>query len=161
MFSSTRAVEVQQPDGSTTLLAHLAHLVMPQRFPALVQQQQCTAAGSTSVQQQADEAGAAPAASSQQRQVAEQVAAAGPDPLGALMQSTEPAAGTAAGSSSAPSPPPAAAGDTAVLPQQWPASCSAVYVCGVQPDWCTPLGWLHEHMKAADGFLYVAVHLTA
>lgn len=159
MFSSTRAVEVQQPDGSTTLLAHLAHLVMPQRFPALVQQQQCTAAGSTSVQQ-VDEAGPAPAASSQQQLVAEQVAAAAADPLGALTLCTEPAAGTAAGSSSAPSPP-AAAGDTAVLPQQCPASCSAVYVCGVQPDWCTPLAWLHEHMKAADGFLYVAVHLTA
>lgn len=147
--SSTRAVEVQQPDGSATLLAHLAHLVMPQRFPALVQQQQQldTAAGSSGVQQQ---------------EVAGQLAAAA-NPLGVLTPSTQPAAaGTAAGSSSSSlSPAAAAAGDATVLPQQWPASCSAVYVCGVQPDWCTPLGWLHEHMKAADGFLYVAVHLSA
>jgi hypothetical protein len=34
-----------------------------------------------------------------------------------------------------------------------------VFVCGVQPDWCTPLAWLHAHLKAADCFLYIVVHL--
>jgi hypothetical protein len=45
-----------------------------------------------------------------------------------------------------------------VLPSHWPSA--SVFVCGVQPDWCTPLGWLHAHLGAADCFLYVVVHIT-
>ncbi|WIA28691.1 hypothetical protein OEZ86_011227 [Tetradesmus obliquus] len=29
----------------------------------------------------------------------------------------------------------------------------------VEPDWCTPLAWLHANLKAADSFLYIVVHL--
>ncbi|KAF6263705.1 autophagy protein Apg5-domain-containing protein [Scenedesmus sp. NREL 46B-D3] len=45
------------------------------------------------------------------------------------------------------------------LPDGWPAS-PVVFVCGVQPDWRTPLAWLHANMKAADCFLYIVVHLV-
>lgn len=47
-----------------------------------------------------------------------------------------------------------------VLPPDWPDQGICVLVCGVQPDWCTPLAWLYTHMRAADGFLYIVVHLT-
>jgi hypothetical protein len=217
VYSTNRAIEVQQADGSATLLAHLVHHVMPQRFPALQQQQQgpVQAAGSSiphgaAQQQQALQtevplAGAAAADSGdlthQQDAMQQAQAEAASDPLGVLTSThSEPAAAGAAdgdepGSSrgaraeaadvaaaaasgnsrpdSQPSQPLAdlsassaaaapadsvqAAGDV-VLPASWPAAC-AVYVCGVEPDWRTPLGWLHANFKAADGFLYVVVHL--
>jgi hypothetical protein len=53
----------------------------------------------------------------------------------------------------------AAAAGSIELSPQWPTQ-SAVYVCGIHPDWRTPLGWLHANLKAADGFLYVAVHIN-
>eukprot|EP00879_Flechtneria_rotunda_P027378 GHRR01029326.1.p1 GENE.GHRR01029326.1~~GHRR01029326.1.p1 ORF type:complete len:438 (+),score=154.99 GHRR01029326.1:191-1504(+) len=45
-----------------------------------------------------------------------------------------------------------------VLPSSWPAA--SVMVCGVQPDWLTPLPWLYAHLRAADCFLYIVVHLV-
>eukprot|EP00878_Enallax_costatus_P016410 GHUV01017213.1.p1 GENE.GHUV01017213.1~~GHUV01017213.1.p1 ORF type:complete len:311 (+),score=108.01 GHUV01017213.1:605-1537(+) len=46
-----------------------------------------------------------------------------------------------------------------VLTSDWPSKGVSVLVYGVQPDWCTPLGWLHAHLRAADGFLYIVVHV--
>lgn len=217
VYSTNRAVEVQQPGGSATLLGHLVHQVMPQRFPALQQQSAAGAAGSSirqgaAQQQQAlqtdvPQALAAAVDSgdsiSQQDAMQEAECEAGPDPLGALTSTrSQPAAAgadgrdgqtgstsgvgeaadtaavsaavaaAASGNSSLDSQPSqpqdelSAAADSGqaavdvVLPAGWPALC-AVYVCGVQPDWRTPLGWLHANFKAADGFLYVVVHLSA
>lgn len=52
-----------------------------------------------------------------------------------------------------------AAAEGHVLPRSGPVAGVRVFVCGVQPDWCTPLGWLHRNLRAADGFLYIVVHL--
>lgn len=46
-----------------------------------------------------------------------------------------------------------------ILPPGWPARGVGVFACGVQPDWCTPLGWLYTNLRAADGFLYIVVHI--
>lgn len=247
VYSTSRALEAQQPNGSSTLLAHLVHAVLPQRFPA--PQQAATAAaaaarsGSTdSMQQQGpQQAGAAQRVQPPEGALheAQQGSPAGPpavseplggegdsqatqpqdaqhaesaeDPLGVLGSTSRPAAGAeqqgsgdgsagavldsalagqsctaavAAGASQdqgqqhssdrSSTPQEAqqpsgsavntagcadAAGGGVVLPAHWPQQC-AVYVCGIQPDWCTPLGWLHANLKAADGFLYVVVHLA-
>lgn len=68
-------------------------------------------------------------------------------------------AGSSAGKSLQPraSEGAASAADDSGPQAQWPKSCAA-FVCGIQPDWHTPLSWLHVNMKAADGFLYVVVH---
>jgi hypothetical protein len=189
VHSTNRAVEVQQADGSTTLLAHLVHAVMPQHFPALQQLGPSAAtkgsdAGSSERQQQQagdpvdagsraeqSPAAAATAAGSDQQ------AAAGDTggPLGVLASTSSPAVGQGTSASSqitqqalsdaaqgvpvsASSGEGAAVAGSIQLSPQWPTQ-SAVYVCGIQPDWRTPLGWLHAHLKAADGFLYVAVHI--
>lgn len=150
VFSTSRAVELQQPDGSATLLAHLLHAVMPQRFPAL----QPAAASGAEAARQPDSAAAA-------------AADAGSDPLGALGggSSGGPAAEPVASSSSSsqPPPPPHAAGSRpAAVSPGWPGGGACrVLVCGVTPDWSTPLGWLHAQLHAADGFLYVVVHVAA
>jgi Autophagy protein Apg5 len=47
-----------------------------------------------------------------------------------------------------------------VLPAVGWAPAVAV-VCGVQPPWTTPLGWLYGHFRSADGFLYIVVHLLS
>lgn len=155
VYSSSRAIEVQQPDGSSTVLAHLVHTVMPQRFPAPQQQQQQAVASSSIEQPQGNAA--------QQQSIQpqgdgqEQQQAAATDPLGVLSSSSsKPSASSS--DTGAVQEGTAAAAAGGVLPAQWPQSC-AVYVCGIQPAWCTPLGWLHANLKAADGFLYVVVHL--
>lgn len=209
VFSTSRPVEVLQPDGSPTLLAHLVHLAMPAAFPAPVhpaaaaapQQQQQQEGG----RQQHDVPAEAPAAAAEpQREAGVQLEPG--DPLGVAAAAGTAAADDAAGAAEAAEaaggqaepPPPAAAadegGDTAppaagapaeaaaegpggsrdpqavqgaaaaavpaaTLPDGWPAA--VVLVCGIQPDWCTPLGWLHANLRAADAFLYVVVHLPS
>jgi hypothetical protein len=205
VYSTNRAMEVQQPDGSATLLAHLVYVVMPQRFPAPQQPAAGPAARDSSIHSQDTQPQQQEPPLQQQQQEAEaqlhessrdagseagqpqQAQVDAGDPLGVLATAgSHPAAAATADSPSSSKPisaaadaaaaaatsPPqetstpgeAAAGSSAaagelVLPASWPSSC-AVYVCGVQPDWRTPLGWLHTNFKAADGFLYVVVHLT-
>lgn len=165
VFSTSRPVEARQPDGSATLLAHLLYMVMPQRFPAL---QPPAAAAAAQLQPQ-----------QQQTRTPPERATAGvsSDPLGvsgeaaaaadARAPSPSPAAAAEQPSSSQPQqqqqqPPDAAAAQRAhLLPSGWPdARAASVLVCGVSPDWCTPLAWLHANLRAADGFLYIVVHLT-
>lgn len=246
VYSTSRALEAQQPDGSSTLLAHLVHAVLPQRFPA--PQQAATAAGGAARADSSDsmrgqqQMGPAqqklppegPLQEAQQGLPAGPPAAPGPlggegesqatqpqeaqhaesadDPLGVLGSTSRPAAGAeqqgSGGSSAAAACDSGPAGQSCstaaaagasqgqgqqhssnrsstqqedaqqpsdsavntagcadaadggvVLPAHWPQQC-AVYVCGIQPDWCTPLGWLHANLKAADGFLYVVVHIA-
>lgn len=205
VYSTNRAIEVQQPDGSATLLAHLVHVVMPQRFPAPQQAAAGPAARDSSIQLQDTQPQQQEPPLQQQQQEAEaqlhessrdagseagqpqQAQVDAGDPLGVLATAgSHPAAAAAADAPSSSKPPnatadaaasgasspshfPGTAGEAAagssapagevVLPASWPSSCAA-YVCGVQPDWRTPLGWLHTSFKAADGFLYVVVHLT-
>uniref|UniRef100_A0A383VVF5 Autophagy protein 5 n=1 Tax=Tetradesmus obliquus TaxID=3088 RepID=A0A383VVF5_TETOB len=223
-YSSSRPVEVLQPDGSPTLLAHLVHAVLPQQFPAPVPPAAAAAMPQPTAQQQQQQGSeqqlelpvsqATAAVSEQQQQ--QQDTAEAVDPLGAASDAAvEPAAGGVdVGSSGSKAPAAAsegnsgsaeaepgsnAAGDAAAaatvaadrqtsdvagssaasregaapaaaaavaatapsheLPDGWPASDAAVFVCGVQPDWCTPLAWLHANLKAADSFLYIVVHL--
>jgi hypothetical protein len=123
-------VEVLQADGSPTLLAHLAHTVMPQRFPSV---------DSSSARDQQQQ--------QQQQQQAD-------DPLGALGGTAGPAQ-QAAGA-------PHDQQQQQQSPDGWPdAADCRVLVCGVSPDWHTPLAWLHAQLRAADGFVYVVVHLRA
>jgi hypothetical protein len=219
VYSTNRAVEMQQPDASATLLAHLVHQVMPQRFPALQQRQGVVRAAASSrphgaAQQEqalqtvgpAARAAAADSADLAHKQDPMQGVQpeAASDPLGGLNSTcSQPAAADGAGgdeqtgssgageeaaddaaaaaaavsgnsrpdtqpsqpqaelsvpSAASAAPDSSQAGGDFVLRASWPAAC-AVYVCGVQPDWHTPLGWLHAHFQAADGFLYVVVHL--
>jgi hypothetical protein len=193
VYSTNRAVEVQQADGSATLLAHLVHTVMPQHFPAPQQLGPTVAAaavgspaGGSEQQQQQQPAGDPPDAGGGAEQPAavaataagsdQQGAAAAGDPLGVLASTSSLAAAgqVSSGSSqvtqqtlqdatqgmpaSSDEGAAAAAAGGVELSPQWPTQ-SAVYVCGIQPDWRTPLGWLHANLKAADGFLYVAVHI--
>ncbi|KAF8072664.1 Snip1 [Scenedesmus sp. PABB004] len=155
-YSSSRPVEVTQPDGSATLLAHLLHTVMPRRFPAPV-----PAAGAA--------AGAAqpPEPHALQEQQQEQQEQQGPaaeaagtpssppdDPLRAAVAAPGDEGGGAAAAeapSPPPPPPPVPLAASHVLPAGWPRA--AALVCGVQPDWLTPLAWLHAQLGAADGFL--------
>lgn len=198
-YSSSRPVDLAQPDGSATLLAHVLHMVMPQQFPAPFvaagevaqpsadgrQQEpqqsavaaQLTASSGTSSSPATGMLNAADAVSETSaadplrvpnRPIAtcsEAVTAEGL-PGSAATATASPATAEVSYQQQTTSAVNPAKAATIVLPAAnhvlvsgWPTQGISVAVCGVQPDWCTPLGWLHSHFRAADGFLYIVVHV--